>query len=298
MNQFKKGIDDIRSIQLSAEEKRLLREHIFSHPLPSPYRKPILFIVSRSWVSYGVATLVIVVLIGSSATYAAERSIPGDIFYPIKIKVTEPARDLLAQTPAARAQWESQKASRRLEEATALATHNELTPERSQEIEALFQKHVNAAAQALGTLSASDAHTTARDLEDKFDMTLAEHARTLRTASQSTDRQSSTTETRNRNKERGTRTYTAPPPQEEPAQDTPNTLRSSTTATSTAIEKELPTESNHDTSSLEKKVEEARKQLRTEELRTRSERNGEERERDRNISDHNRSPRQESERVK
>jgi len=247
-------------------------------------------------VSYSVATLLIVVLIGSSATYAAEQSVPGDIFYPIKIKVTEPARDLLVQTPIARAQWESQKASRRLEEATTLATRNELTPERSQEIEVLFQEHVNAAAKALGTLSSSNASSTIHDLENEFDMTLAEHAHTLRVASQSSSStRSNTIEERDHAREIQTDEPENRPTQQKVPQEVPGTQILSTTTASTTGQKENSTDSNRDTSSLEKKVEEARKQLRTEELRTRSERDRQERERDRNVSDHNRSPRQESE---
>ena len=178
MNQFKKGIEDIRALQLSADEKRMLYARIMSRPVLSPY---------KYWVRYSVVSLLMVMCVGGSATFAAEQSVPGDFLYPTKIKVTEPARDLLAQQPADHARWESEKASRRLKEAETLIKRNELTPERSKDIEERFQEHARAATDALNTLSRVETTSTAHTIEKEFDDTLTEHARVL---ASSTEKQS------------------------------------------------------------------------------------------------------------
>ncbi len=183
MNQFKKGIEDIRALRLSDEEKRNIHAHIMSLPLPSPYTHTLLIVFSRSWASYSIASILIIVLVGGSAAVAAEQSVPGDILYPIKIKITEPARDLLIQEPANYARWESEKASRRLEEATTLAERNELTPERSRDIEERFQEHAREAAEAFTALALANGTSTAYDVEKEFDGSLAEHERSLHTVS-------------------------------------------------------------------------------------------------------------------
>lgn len=261
MNQFKKGIEDIRTIGLSTEEKRILHTHIMSRPIPSPYPQSIFVLFSRSWITYSVASLLIVALLGGSAAVAAEQSVPGDLLYPVKIKVTEPARDLLVQTPTEHARWESQKASRRLEEAAILAKNNELTPERSKDIEERFQEHARAASKALNTLAITEATSTIHDIGQEFDDTLVEHARALRA-------------TNNKRIEKS---------------DESKKIASSS---------ESQNDDDRDTSSLEKKIKEVRQQFREDELRARSERDRKERESDSNVSSHNRSPRQESERVK
>lgn len=277
MNQFKKGIKDIRNLKLSNEERRSMYTHIVSRPLPSPYTHSILFIFSRSWVSYSIASALIVVLIGGSAAVAAEQSVPGDILYPIKIKVTEPARDLLIQEPATHARWESEKASRRLEEATVLAERNELTPERSRDIEKRFQEHVEGATEAFTTLASLSGTSTAYDAEKEFDGSLAAYERSLRAVSRKEGREvekSTSTENRKQKKAEKRREVSE--------------IASSSDET---------TEERQDTSSLEKKIKEVRSKFREEELRSRSERNREEGESETNVSDHNGSPRQERDGV-
>jgi len=259
MNQFKKGIEDIRAIGLSTEEKRILHTQIVSRPITSPYSHSVFVLLSRSWITYSVASLLIVALLGGSAAVAAEKSVPGDLLYPVKIKVTEPARDLLVQTPTEHARWESQKASRRLEEAAILAEHNELTPERSKDIEERFQEHARAASEAFNTLATTEATSTIHDIEQEFDDTLMEHARVLRATN---DRR----------------------------------VEKSESSKKIASSTEEQNKDDHDTSSLEKKIKEVRTQFREDELRARSERDRKERERDSNVSDHNGSPRQERDR--
>jgi hypothetical protein len=66
------------------------------------------------------------------ASYAAEGTVPGQLLYPVKVHVTEPAREALALTPEAKVAWETERLKRRIEEAQILAVRGELTEAHSE----------------------------------------------------------------------------------------------------------------------------------------------------------------------
>ena len=76
------------------------------------------------------SALVLVLMLGSGTSYAAEGALPGDLLYPVKKVVNEGVRAALAVTPEARVQWQTARTSRRLAEAQTLVAHNDLTPEK------------------------------------------------------------------------------------------------------------------------------------------------------------------------
>jgi predicted ribosome quality control (RQC) complex YloA/Tae2 family protein len=76
-----------------------------------------------------------------SLTVASETSLPGDVLYPVKISITEPARDLIKVDQIDKIEWQAQKATRRLEEANILSEQAKLDEEKIVEIENLFEKH-------------------------------------------------------------------------------------------------------------------------------------------------------------
>lgn len=135
INNWKKGIKDLKKITLDPAEKNAMLERILNAPIPYPipfYRKSI---------SY-VATALIVSISSGGIAYAAEGSVPGDLLYPVKINVTEPIRDVIAITPKAKADWELEKTSRRLHEATVLATKDKLDQEKREDMEDRLEKQV------------------------------------------------------------------------------------------------------------------------------------------------------------
>jgi hypothetical protein len=85
----------------------------------------------------------IAVILGASAVYASEQSLPGDLLYPIKTKITEPIETALAITPQAKAEVETKFAERRLKEAEALDKMGRLTPKLDKEISKKFDSHVS-----------------------------------------------------------------------------------------------------------------------------------------------------------
>lgn len=77
-----------------------------------------------------------------SVSLAAENTVPGDVFYPIKIHINEQVRGAIAVTPKAKAEWDVRKAERRLEEVEKLA----VAPSVSREIKNAAEENFNASA--------------------------------------------------------------------------------------------------------------------------------------------------------
>ena len=148
--QFKKQSEKIK---LNAKEQFLLREQITTfmeyHPLPSVEKEPRTILALdhvfkakrvtwRKWrMSLGVMTVALVVTLPAVAEY----TVPGDILYPVKVKLNEEVRSSLARTPYEKVEWESKRIERRIFEARVLAKQGLLTPEAEEAVVAAVTQH-------------------------------------------------------------------------------------------------------------------------------------------------------------
>jgi hypothetical protein len=105
------------SVRMTDAEKARVRAAAFPVPV-RPVASPWL-VFFRTHVP---ATAFVALIFFTGATSAiAERSLPGDILYPVKTKVNEPAASLVVRRgPDAETRWEASIAKRRLDEAKAL----------------------------------------------------------------------------------------------------------------------------------------------------------------------------------
>lgn len=164
--QLKKKADSVR---LSALERRDLRERLQAymeyHPLPAEMQKkqPVsgsklsrvstirvdMFQVSKFLGSFAAIILVAVPLM-------AEKSVPGDILYPVKVQFNEEVRSSLSLSPYAKVEWETKRLERRIAEARLLASEGKLTPEVEAEVALAVKEHSSAAQQEIAVLRQSD----------------------------------------------------------------------------------------------------------------------------------------------
>ncbi|GEM_PF-3029631 len=79
--------------------------------------------------------LLLAVFTGVGVSSAAEQSLPGELLYPIKIRVNEELRARFSTSLEARATWEAQRLNRRLVEAGILTKRNALTTDMRVELE-------------------------------------------------------------------------------------------------------------------------------------------------------------------
>lgn len=180
---FKKRIEAFRATRLTAAEKEAMLAKIFEAPSPSPYAAPgwQVFFVRHRRVSFALSAMLVFFLVGGSAMYAAEGTVPGNLLYAVKVAVSEPLRDAVYRAPEARASWEQKKAERRLEEAESLARAHKLDEPRRLELEKKFEKHsddFNAALAKLPAASTSTAEKTGR-AKREFDSAVSSRAEAL-----------------------------------------------------------------------------------------------------------------------
>lgn len=125
-------------------------------PSPSPYMR---FFAPRMFAATALALLLIVT---TGTAYAAEGSLPGGIFYPVKTGVLEPLTVALAPTTAAKAEANATIATKRVQEAQTLAAKGALTVEAARTISDSYQTHAHAA-----LALAKNADTDAGIVEDE-----------------------------------------------------------------------------------------------------------------------------------
>jgi hypothetical protein len=166
-DQFKKGLQDMREMRLTEEERATMLERILATPLPSPYARylRVLVHIRKPATVFLMASLILVLSTGGLA-YAAEASLPGDVLYAIKTKLVEPILDKVNIAPEKRVVWEEKKVVRRLEEARQLSAKHRLDEDKTVELEEKIEKSAAAFATAADKASAGIA-TSTRVQEDR-----------------------------------------------------------------------------------------------------------------------------------
>lgn len=123
--------------------------------------------------------LILALLLGGGTSALAERALPGDILYPVKVDVNEKVADLFAITPKAQAQFDATIAERRLQEAEQLAAQSRLSASTQEQLAANFQNYAN---KFQSQVNASSTALSAQDvvaMNSDFEAALTAHQRIL-----------------------------------------------------------------------------------------------------------------------
>jgi len=173
--QFKKKSE---AIHLKASERNALRERVVSymeyHPLPKDIRAqktvaaPSEVIISEPFKtirfnpfyvrSFASAFAVFFIM---SVPFIAERAVPGDVLYPVKVQFNEELRSSLSLSPYAKVAWETQRLERRISEARLLALEGKLTEETELKVAAAVKTHTDTAQRKIAELRKSDSDEAA-----------------------------------------------------------------------------------------------------------------------------------------
>lgn len=154
-NDIKKIINPLQQIKLAPHEKAemraLLVQKIGENSSPKQARIfPWHSIIRSHALGMSFASLIIVGVLGGTMSVAAEKALPGQLLYPIKIYVNENVSRLLITTslPAV-AEFETNLVEKRLVEAERLSEVAELTDVQKQQLEESF---VSQTARAVGAI--------------------------------------------------------------------------------------------------------------------------------------------------
>jgi acetolactate synthase small subunit len=157
-----------KSIKLSAIEKRELRERVISymeyHPLPhgvtaqvvsSDIKIPSFILSPKIWHRFQlVGSFVLVCAI--SISYLAERAVPGDTLYAIKVDVNEEVRSSMTLGSYEKVVWETERLNRRIAEARLLASEGRLTEEVESQVATAVKEHTDNARKEIENLQLTD----------------------------------------------------------------------------------------------------------------------------------------------
>ena len=170
---FAKMFDSAKNVNLSSMEKSLIRDSLStfmnSKPLPSPYlRKTDIFVWFKQRYAF-VGVLVAVFFVLEGTTFAAQKSLPGDILYSVKINLNEKVESLLATTPKATAEIEVKHATTRLKEAEDLSVKGELTVEKNTEIKNSFTRAVDSINKNIKELKDKGDSKSVSEVNDKLE---------------------------------------------------------------------------------------------------------------------------------
>lgn len=147
--------------RLTKEEKESLRASFIisagmsahQHPIKSPFsRWDVLFMSQHTQLV--LASFFLLVLIGGGAVFAGERSLPGDLFYPIKTHITEPTKRLVnSVSPVSEAKFEVDLVDERLIEAEQLDEKKDLNQEHKREVKKNISTQTIRASEAVDRLA-------------------------------------------------------------------------------------------------------------------------------------------------
>ncbi len=102
------------------------------------------------------------VLLGGSTSLASQNALPGDVLYPVKVAVTEKIVEAVQFTPDAQAEYATELAVRRLDEATRLTERGEIAEDIEAELTERFDKHASRARTALEVVRAKNSERAER----------------------------------------------------------------------------------------------------------------------------------------
>lgn len=160
-----------KSVKLQASERNELRERVVSymeyHPLPKEMREAKSIVSPLQTEAFKMVRIPFAQLLRMSAAAAvlilvivpvmAERAVPGDGLYAVKVRFNEEVRSTLATTPYEKIEWETERLNRRIAEARLLANEGRLTEEVEAEVAQAVKQHTENAQREIEMLRVEDA---------------------------------------------------------------------------------------------------------------------------------------------
>lgn len=186
-NKFKKGIEDLKKISMTSDEKNQILHNILkNHSLSQKpennsfglYSFLSMFSVNRRLAYYAVIPLVII-LSGTSIVFASENILPDNLLYPIKVNIIEPIGEAMSFSQKAKARHESNLAEKRLVEAEKLASAGKLDINTENKINNLINKHTIALNNAIGKIDISNSNQEIEEITTNFQAEMNAHAMIL-----------------------------------------------------------------------------------------------------------------------
>lgn len=195
-NNFEQFIKQAKKINLSPEERSSIEKSVLNFMKENPVRPDThqrlvyqnnayasfwsnMFQTKLNYVSSMAILLLISILVSGGAALGAEKSLPGDMLYPVKVSVNEQVQGWFKVSEEAKADWEVQRAQRRLEEAEQLAADGSLDAEARAQIEANFESHAERVRERIAKFESKENFNGAAEVSSNFETSLNAHQKIL-----------------------------------------------------------------------------------------------------------------------
>lgn len=187
-NNLKNKIVAIKKIKMTALEKQQVFENIINSPIATKIKSP----VKSSWFTYSLISrthmvrlayysiaILLIISTGGGAVFASENSLPDSIFYPVKVNVIEPIHEALTFNKEAKANYESNLATKRMIEAETLATQGKLDVTKEEKLNTLLVKHSKKLTETIDKIDQTEDSEQVDDIVTNFQANMNAHARVL-----------------------------------------------------------------------------------------------------------------------
>lgn len=167
-------------LKLSTTEKGSQRAQLLAHmrattPAPKPVRSP------YSWMlQYGMraafAFVLVIAVSGAGVAWAAERSLPGETLYAVKVNISEPVQVALTFNPKDRADLEVQLVDEHLQDLSLAAAQGTLDPAATAFATDELNQRIDAAQADISALHQSTGASTELGVATDLGATLQAHS--------------------------------------------------------------------------------------------------------------------------
>ena len=201
-NKLKQFISGADKLSLTKEEKSSMRSALVNYIRLNSATNQVFYrhgISTQPWfltffnsrLAPVALSFLVLLSMGGGVSFAAEKSLPGNVLYPLKVYVLEEGRAMLALTPEEKAVWASERMSLRLREAAILASRGELDSEVAVEIENNFELQAENFAEHTNQLEDDGYIEEAAELNSNLEATLSVHANILKSFARGSNNQNS-----------------------------------------------------------------------------------------------------------
>src|SRR3989338_2882228 len=179
-NSIKKAGEEISLTNAErVQMRRTLHSYMEMKPLRTSASAPVMTFGWLFTMRPVAAVLVLAVFVSSAGvSYASENALPGDVLYPIKIRVNEPVKGALAVSASAKTAWAMDVAGERVKEAATLAAEGSLNTKTQDELQVDFERHARQATVAMEE-NASSSPEVSGEAAVRFEAQLTEYENVL-----------------------------------------------------------------------------------------------------------------------
>ncbi len=177
----KNFIEKAKKISLSSEKKEVIRHAIVKHSqetyINTPYFTPSPFLSSFA---KGFSFAVIVLVVGGSTiTYASNNTLPGDLLYTVKVNFAEPLERSLKFSQEAKMETKTKHIERRLTEAQLLIKKDIHTTDQHEELRQRIERQIKEINSNIDTLETNGQANAILEVTSRLDSVLKAHKNIL-----------------------------------------------------------------------------------------------------------------------